>query len=383
MAIVLFDNQYRKKLYPFTATKAVADLRLGIFTIKERWEKLTNQKVFIQTENYLQGLYEKISENDLLWVDATVLPDENLLSALFNLEVDSALVNDDGLIAIRKISKCENLFQSFKKATSIHIKRLDFAWQLFQWNDEWLRKDFLNIIQNRVSQKISSTNFIQSPQNIFIEEGAVVEYAFINANDGPVYIGKNAVVSEGAMIRGPFALLENALVKMGAKIVGATTIGPACTVCGEIKNSILFGYSNKGHDGYLGDSVIGEWCNVGAGTSNSNVKNSAGTIKMWNAFDKNFYEVGNKAGVLVGDYSRFSINSSINTGSFVGVACSIFGNGLLPKVMNDFTWGTSDEYEFDKAIRDISNWKKIKHQQLNDVEIDILRYIFAAKFPLV
>jgi UDP-N-acetylglucosamine diphosphorylase/glucosamine-1-phosphate N-acetyltransferase len=254
---------------------------------------------------------------------------------------------------------------------------LEYSWQLFQWNDEWIRKDFAMMTKGRSSQKISSTNFIQSPENIFIEESASVEYAFINANDGPVYIGKNAVVSEGAMIRGSFVLSDNALVKMGAKIVGATTIGPYCTVSGEIKNSILFGYSNKGHDGYLGDSVIGEWCNLGAGTSNSNVKNSAGDVKVWNAFDEQYHVVGQKCGALIGDYSRFSINSSINTGSYVGVACSIFGNGLLPKVIKDFSFGVDGKYYFDKALRDINNWKKMKKQSLTKEQVDVLKYIFA------
>ena len=373
MAIILFDNSFRKKLYPFTLTRAVADIRIGICTIKERWERLTNQQVFVITENYLQGLYHAIDNGDHIWIDASVLPDDDIVDRVLSLESGDALADETGLIAGRNA----NTLSSFKNIIDTKVKRLEYSWQLFQWNDEWLRKDFATIAKGRRSKKISSTNFIQSPENIFIEEGASVEYAFINANDGPVYIGKNAVVSEGAMIRGSFALLDNALVKMGAKIVGATTIGPHCTVCGEIKNSILFGYSNKGHDGYLGDSVIGEWCNLGAGSSNSNVKNSGGAVKMWNAFDQQYHVVGQKCGALIGDYSRFSINSSINTGSYVGVASSVFGNGLLPKLINDFTFGTEGKYDFDKATRDINNWKKMKLRQLSNEEIEVLKYIFA------
>ena len=373
MAIILFDNSFRKKLYPFTLTRAVADIRIGICTIKERWERLTNQQVFVITENYLQGLYHAIDNGDHIWIDASVLPDDDIVDRVLSLESGDALADETGLIAGRNA----NTLSSFKNIIDTKVKRLEYSWQLFQWNDEWLRKDFATITKGRRSKKISSTNFIQSPENIFIEEGASVEYAFINANDGPVYIGKNAVVSEGAMIRGSFALLDNALVKMGAKIVGATTIGPHCTVCGEIKNSILFGYSNKGHDGYLGDSVIGEWCNLGAGLSNSNVKNSGGAVKMWNAFDQQYHVVGQKCGALIGDYSRFSINSSINTGSYVGVASSVFGNGLLPKLINDFTFGTEGKYDFDKATRDINNWKKMKLRQLSNEEIEVLKYIFA------
>ncbi len=373
MAIILFDNSFRKKLYPFTLTRAVADIRIGICTIKERWERLTNQQVFVITENYLQGLYHAIDNGDHIWIDASVLPDDDIVDRVLSLESGDALADETGLIAGRNA----NTLSSFKNIIDTKVKRLEYSWQLFQWNDEWLRKDFATIAKGRRSKKISSTNFIQSPENIFIEEGASVEYAFINANDGPVYIGKNAVVSEGAMIRGSFALLDNALVKMGAKIVGATTIGPHCTVCGEIKNSILFGYSNKGHDGYLGDSVIGEWCNLGAGSSNSNVKNSGGAVNMWNAFDQQYHVVGQKCGALIGDYSRFSINSSINTGSYVGVASSVFGNGLLPKLINDFTFGTEGKYDFDKATRDINNWKKMKLRQLSNEEIEVLKYIFA------
>ena len=373
MAIILFDNSFRKKLYPFTLTRAVADIRIGICTIKERWERLTNQQVFVITENYLQGLYHAIDNGDHIWIDASVLPDDDIVDRVLSLESGDALADETGLIAGRNA----NTLSSFKNIIDTKVKRLEYSWQLFQWNDEWLRKDFATITKGRRSKKISSTNFIQSPENIFIEEGASVEYAFINANDGPVYIGKNAVVSEGAMIRGSFALLDNALVKMGAKIVGATTIGPHCTVCGEIKNSILFGYSNKGHDGYLGDSVIGEWCNLGAGSSNSNVKNSGGAVNMWNAFDQQYHVVGQKCGALIGDYSRFSINSSINTGSYVGVASSVFGNGLLPKLINDFTFGTEGKYDFDKATRDINNWKKMKLRQLSNEEIEVLKYIFA------
>lgn len=372
MFIILFDNSFRKKLFPFTATRAVADIRMGIVTIKERWERLINQKVFIRTEDYLQGLYEPCNEKDIISIDATVLPDEDLIDQILSLDNDTALADETGLIAGKK----SNNLTAYKNIVDTRVTRLEYPWQLFQWNDEWLRKDFAMITKERTSQQISSTNFIQSPENIFIEEGASLEYTFINANDGPVYIGKNAVVSEGAMIRGSFALLDNGLVKMGAKIVGATTIGPHCTVSGEIKNSILFGYSNKGHDGYLGDSVIGEWCNLGAGTSNSNVKNSAGDVKVWNAFDEKFHTVGQKCGAFIGNYSRFSINSCINTGSFVGVACSAFGNGLLPKVINDFTFGTDKQYLFDKAIRDINNWKKMKHQKLSDEQVDVLKYIF-------
>ena len=377
MAIILFDNQFRKKLYPLTITKAVADLRIGIITIKERWEIKTNQAVFVSTEKYLQSLYPKFEEEDNIWIDASVLPNDELLDRILSLEIGDAIADEVGLIAGRNIKSNSTLLSSYENIfDGIVVRRIEYTWQMFQWNDEMIRSDFALLTHNKQSQRISQTNQIVYQNDIFIEEGATVEYGILNSSTGPIYIGKHAEVSEGSIIRGPFALGEHSLVKMGAKIYGATSIGPWCAVGGEIKNVIISGYSNKGHDGYLGDSVIGEWCNLGACTSNSNVKNSAADIKMWNAFDEKFYSVGIKCGVIMGDYSRTAINSSINTGSFIGAACSIFGNGLLPKIINNFTWGLNEKYDFDKAIRDINNWKKMKHQEISNAEIEVLKSIY-------
>jgi UDP-N-acetylglucosamine diphosphorylase/glucosamine-1-phosphate N-acetyltransferase len=205
-----------------------------------------------------------------------------------------------------------------------------------------------------------------------------VEHCFLNASAGPIYIGKNAEIMEGSMIRGPFALCEGSLVKMGSKIYGATTVGPYSIVGGEIKNSVIFGYSNKAHDGYLGDAVIAEWCNLGAGTSNSNLKNNASTVKVWNASENKYIPAGLKCGLLMGDYSRSSINTSFNTGTVVGVCCNVFGHGLTPTYIPSFTWGyeSSCRYSLDKALRDIQNWKKLKNQILTEEEIKKLNSIF-------
>ena len=193
-------------------------------------------------------------------------------------------------------------------------------------------------------------------ENIFVEAGATISYSILNASEGPIYIGKNAEIQEGSVIRGPFALCEGSRVKMGAKIYGATTIGPYCLADGEIKNSILMGYSNKAHDGYLGDSVIGVWCNLGAGTSNSNLKNTAGIVKVWSKEKNDYLDAGNKCGLLMGDYSRSAINTSFNTGTVAGISCNIFGNVFPFKFIEDFTWG-QEKYIFEKAISDINNWK--------------------------
>ena len=384
MSIVLYDNAQRKKLYPLNSCCAVATLRTGIFTIIERWQLLTNETVHIHTENYLSVLYETVPPGQHIWIDASVLADKDLIERILVLEEGEALADNNGLIAGRK-NFADNNFtasEAFEYFETIHeyndVKRLEYPWQIFQWNDERLRQDFEYIISNTQSQILPSGSQYINPENIFIEEGAEISCATINASTGPVYIGKNALIMEGAVIRGPLALCESAVVKMGAKIYGATTIGPYCMAGGEIKNAVMQGYSNKAHDGYLGDAVIGNWCNLGAGTTNSNVKNTGGTVKMWNAFAKDEMPIGIKCGVIIGDYSRTAINSSLNTGTVIGVCCNVFGEGLLPTYIPDFNWGAEGitKYKFEKVLQDINNWKNMKGQQLSAAQTQVLQHIF-------
>ncbi len=380
MPIILFDNAERKKLYPFTQTRAVADLLMGAFTQKQRWQILSGDEVFILTEKYLQCLYRKIPEGIYLFIDASVVATREIIEKIFSLNENIALADEKGLVAGKinfKGEMEENLLAKFETVYDTeNVKRLEYKFQIFQWNDESIRNDFSLITKNKISQKISSTNKIIFPENIFFEEGAVVEQTFLNASTGPIYIGKNATVMEGCFIRGPFVMCENSTLKMGAKLYGATTLGESCVGGGEIKNSVMQSFSNKAHDGYLGDSVIGSWCNLGAGTSNSNIKNTAENILLPDFFSNEKINVGNKCGVLMGEYTRVAINSSINTGSIFGVCCNIFGEGLLPKFIKNFTWGTKENYLFDKAMRDIDNWKKLKQQSINENEIAVLKYIF-------
>ncbi len=380
MAIILFDDAFRDRLYPFTQTRAVADLRMGIVSIRERWQLKSGQEVYVHTEKYLQSRYPDFIAGDHICVNASVMVDDDIFSRIMSLQLGESLVDKQGLIAGRTdvLFTDNNITTAFTKSTTVEAKRLQHSWQLFQWNDKMMREDFVLLTKNRKSQPISSTNKITHAENIFVEEGAIVEHSFLNASEGPVYIGKNVLLMEGSMIRGPFAACEGSVVKMGTRIYGATTLGPHCTAGGEIKNSIMMGYNNKGHDGYLGDSVIGEWCNLGAGTTNSNIKNTAGSVKVWDQYTKTFMEAGQKCGVLMGDYSKTAINSSINTGSVIGVCANVFGNGLLPKYIKDFSWGIEGTYEFDKALRDIENWKKLKHQKLSSIEIEVLKYLFGA-----
>ena len=362
--MVLFDNKYRKQLFPLTATRATASLRMGILTIKERWEKLTDEDVYIHTAPYLMPLYETIPAGEHIWVDSTVMITDELLALIKELQPNQAIADAHGLIAGRSAEAAatfdvNNTLQWFEEPILVSATRLEYPHQLFQMNETFIQFDCKLVTANRTSQPISATNNVINASNIFLEQGVSMEFCTLNASAGPIYIGTNATMMEGCLVRGSFVLGNNSLLKMGSKIYGATTFGPNCLGGGEIKNIVMQGNSNKAHDGYLGDSVIGEWCNFGAGTSNSNVKNTGGTVRQWN-------------------YSRVAINSRINTGSVIGVSCNVFGTGLLPKVIKDFSWGLKDKYIFEKAVADINNWKKMKHQHLSQEEIEVLRYIFGA-----
>jgi len=385
MVIVLFDTNARQNLYPFTQAKAVAELRYGIFSVKERWEAISGLRVYVQTEKYLSKKYEPVPEEEYLFIDASLKDEDTLRSQVLSLQAGEALFDDDRLIAGRcdtqiNVAEHAGLKKYFKKTINIEgqVQRLQLPWELCLWNDEQLRKDFLLLFARISAQKISESNKIIQPENILIEEGATVEHCIINASMGPVYIGKNATVMEGAMLRGPIAICEGAVVKMGAKIYGATTIGPYCSAGGEIKNSILQSFSNKSHDGYMGDSVVGSWCNLGAGTSNSNIKNTGNEISVWHDELQSNFIVGRKCGMLMGDYSRTAINTSINSGSVIGMCCNVYGEGLTPKNIEDFSWGINNasNYKFEKAIEHIGNWKALKGEKLSSEEISVLKYIF-------
>lgn len=383
MNIILFDTEARRSLFPLTLTRAVADIRMGILTIKERWEKITGATVFVLSDDYLQSLYETIPANDYVFVDARIIPSPEVMQKIINLPEAESISDENGLIAgkatINSLPSIEDVQSLFKNVSSISVvKRLLFPHQLFLWNEEMIKSDYKLLTKGRISDDHNDSVHVTKASQIFIEDGAQIDFSNLNASSGPIYVGKNTTIMEGCFIRGPFALCEGAILKMGSKIYGATTIGPYCTAGGEIKNSIMTGYSNKAHDGYLGDSVIGEWCNLGAGTSNSNLKNTAEEIKMWNYYENNFVPSGNKCGVIMGDHSRTAINTSINTGTVIGICCNVFGEGLTPKVIHNFSWGANGQkrYEFDKAVKEISDWKKMKNKTISEPETKILKHIF-------
>ncbi|MDQ6755858.1 MAG: glucose-1-phosphate thymidylyltransferase [Bacteroidota bacterium] len=346
MKVILDDISCKDDLYPFTATRSVVDIRIGIVTIRDKW-KLLNHEIAVLSE-----LKEnEINPKEVKHIPANIIPSQKM--------ADELLQNSD--------------FNN----SEITERTLRYPWQIFQ-NNEWaITEDFELITQQKTPQKISSTNNIIG-NNIFIEEGAIVEYCILNASSGAIYIGKDAEVMEGSIIRGPAAICEGSKIKMGTKVYGATTIGPYCIAGGEIKNSLLLGYSNKSHDGYLGDSVIGEWCNLGAGTSNSNIKNTAGGVTVWNPQKQKYISVGTKCGLLMGDYSRSAINTSFNTGTVVGVACNIFYDGFPPRYIESFSWGDKN-YELEKALQHIDNWKKLKQSSITENEKNILSEIYHQK----
>ncbi|MBI3717741.1 MAG: glucose-1-phosphate thymidylyltransferase [Sphingobacteriales bacterium] len=384
MNLVLFDTSQRKLLYPFTLTRPVADIRVGIFTIREFWERYFQLTSFTITEQYLQEKFPNTTTNTVILVNSSLLPNEEFFSLLIELKDDEAIVDGENVLAA-KTSSYNNWqvddIQLEKFSTHKRVGSADYLlypWQIFQLNDAAIKYDYDVITMGRTSASVSSTNQLINPDKIFAEEGAKLQHAILNAEKGPIYIGKNCEIMEGSIIRGPFAMLDGSVVKMGTKIYGATVLGPKCVAGGEIKNSIMVGYSNKAHDGYLGDSVIGEWCNIGAGTSNSNLKNTADTVKVWSHEEGKFVPAGNKCGLMMGDYSRCAINTSFNTGTVTGVSCNMFGAGLSPKYIPDFSWGFTNDnkYDFSKACDAINNWKKLKNQFLTEAEKNILKHIF-------
>jgi UDP-N-acetylglucosamine diphosphorylase / glucose-1-phosphate thymidylyltransferase / UDP-N-acetylgalactosamine diphosphorylase / glucosamine-1-phosphate N-acetyltransferase / galactosamine-1-phosphate N-acetyltransferase len=389
MKKIIFTEEFcqPENLFPFTLTRQIQDIRVGILTIREKWERWLGIESYDKKEGDYKDLDRaidigEIGEDDIVYlIHGNILPSSRLVRHIKKLksgEFISVPGKESIIYCISRKDVLEPNKIKVKKAIEFEgeLKEIKFPWDITQTNGWAIREDFDLLTQKRKSQKISSTNKLTNASNIFIEKGAVIEHCFLNAADGPIYIGKNAVVMEGSMLRGPIAIGENAVIKMGSKIYGATTIGPNCTAGGEIKNSVFFANSNKAHDGYVGDSVIGEWCNMGAGTSNSNIKNNASSVMVWTK--NGAVDVGLKCGVLMGDYSRTAINTSINTGTIIASCCNVFGNGLTPKYIPSFSWGSEgvERYRFEKALADVENWKQLKGQTLTQNEKTILKHIF-------
>ncbi len=340
---ILFDTPARDLLYPFTYTRPVAACRVGILTIQEKWEQwfgTTNVSHF--TMSYLQEKYPlRLGKSQVVHVliSGHILPDEALVATINALKPGQELYKNNHLMVKVVPGTDLTLPAEDRKNYTGPVTTIDMPWHLFAYNDKAIRDDFALLTRGRSSAPIPASNQVTAPENIFLEPGAVVEHCVLNASTGPIYIGKDAQVMEGCLIRGPLAMGEGAVLKMGTKVYGATSLGPGCTGGGEIKNVLMFGYSNKGHDGYLGDAVLGEWCNLGANTSCSNVKNNAGEVKIWIEARKEAWPAGRKCGAFIGDYSRCGINTMLNTGTVIGVSCNVFGGDFPPKFLPSFSWG--------------------------------------------
>jgi UDP-N-acetylglucosamine diphosphorylase/glucosamine-1-phosphate N-acetyltransferase len=379
---VLFDDLVWEDLLPLTYTRPVPELRIGITTIYEKWQQYSSNLSF-KTQEYLQAKYPLKLSSDNIFINAALIPTASLISAIFDLKSNQFIIKDDFLIAFRSAAYDPEfiVLEGERINFTPEIITIENTWDIFEKNDEIIRLDFEALTKGRESQKITATNHIAGKENIFIESGAKIEFATINATEGPVYIGSNAEIMEGALIRGPLALCNNSTIKMGAKIYGATTIGPWCKVGGEIQNSVFTGYSNKGHDGYLGNAVLGEWCNIGADSNNSNLKNNYAEIKLWSYRHEKFIETGLQfCGLIMGDHSKCGINTMFNTGTVVGVSANIFGSGFPRNFIPSFTWGGAagfTVYAFKKAVETAEIVLGRRKLKLSAIDLKILEHIFS------
>lgn len=383
MNIILFDDPViRESLLPFTFTRPVAAIRVGILTIQEKWEKWLGLNSSFVTEDYLSKKYTLHKSDNNLWINGGLCPDQGLLRAIDTLKEGQGLVKNDYLILAKSNShEIEALEDLELKEYDGEITIIDAPWRIFKKNAEQIRADFSLITANRKSVEINDPHTIfYGKENIFIEEGASIKAAIINAENGPVYIGKNAQVHEGAIIKGSFALCEGSHVNMGAKIKGDSTIGPYSKVGGEVSNSVIFGYSNKGHDGFIGNSVIGEWCNLGADTNTSNLKNDYGNVKIWNFESGSFEDTGETfCGLIMGDHSKCGINTMFNTGTVVGVSANIFGAGFPRNFIPSFSWGGATgfvTYKMRKMIQVAERVMSRRNMDLSDDDKEIFEKIF-------
>ena len=382
MNYILFDGPSRNALLPFTFTRPVADIRIGILTIREKWEKYLGSTTTTLTEEYLSEKFPMVELEENVMINASYLPNPVLVELISNLERNQAVFKGDEVIAFYTQESQEEVdFDTYEiiEFDGDYLK-LEHTWDIFAKNDAAIREDFELLTEDRISQPIPKSVNVISLSSIFIEEGAKLEFVTLNASTGPIYIGKNSEIMEGSVIRGPFALCEEAQVKLATKVYGATTVGPHCRIGGEVNNSVLFGYSNKGHDGFLGNSVLGEWCNIGADSNNSNLKINFEEVKLWSYETENFAKTGLQfCGLMMGDHSKCGINTMFNTGTVVGVSANIFGSGFPRNFVPSFSWGgasgfvtylTKKAFEVAKIVMDR------RHVEFTEQDKAILEHVF-------
>ncbi|ALJ06402.1 glucose-1-phosphate thymidylyltransferase [Pseudalgibacter alginicilyticus] len=382
MNYILFDGASRNNLLPFTFTRPVADIRVGILTIREKWETYLDSTITTVTEDYLSDKYPMVELEENVMINASYLPNFELAEMIKDLKENQAIFKDEDVIAFFSKETQEDI--NFDEYEALEFDddliKIEHTWDIFSKNAEAIQEDFNLITKGRPSQPIPTSNNIIAPENIFIEEGAKLEFVTLNASNGPIYIGENAEIMEGVLVRGPLALSNNALIKMGAKIYGPTTIGPNSKVGGEINNSVIFANSNKGHDGYLGNSVLGEWCNLGADTNNSNLKNNYAEVRLWDYQTERFANTGLQfCGLMMGDHSKCGINTMFNTGTVVGVSANIFGSGFPRNFVPSFSWGGSSgftTYLTKKAFEVVEVVMSRKKIEFSNQDKAILEHVF-------
>ena len=375
MNVILFDVD-PANYYPLSYTRPISNFRIGILTIKEKWQQYY-KNVSVETQSFLKHKYIISIQTDNLWINSKVLPSEELLIEIKNLRKGELLEKNGDIIAFRnKLFDVKKLNYIESNANFITIENIC---DIFIYNDIEIKNDFKILTKNRKSAIVDSNNTIIG-DNIFIENGANISCSILNSDQGPIYIGKNSQVMEGSIIKGPFAMLDNSVLKMGAKIYGATTLGPFCKIGGEVNNSVLFGYSSKAHDGFLGNSVIGEWCNLGAGTNISNLKNNYDEVRLWNYKLESFQNTNLQfCGLVMGDHSKSSINTMFNTGTVVGVNSNIYGSGFPRNFVPSFSWGGANGFkvfDLDKAFLVAEKVYLRRNIKFSTLDREILHEVF-------
>ena len=382
MNYILFDSDVRNSLLPFTYTRPVADIRIGVLTIREKWEKFLGFTTTTITEEYLENKYPMVELDKNILINASFLPSKNLVKQVSNLSNNQAIFKDEQVIAFFTSDTQEHVdFDSYEQLEfKEEVLQIKNTWDIFSLNDKAIQADFDLLTEGRTSQSIPSGVHAIQEENIFIEQGATVSYSSLNASKGPIYIGKDSEIMEGSLVRGPFALGENSILKMGTKVYGATTVGPFCKVGGEVNNSVLFGYSSKGHEGFLGNSVLGEWCNIGADSNTSNLKNNYAEVKLWNYQEERFTNTGLQfCGLMMGDHSKCGINTMFNTGTVIGVSANIFGSGFPRNFVPSFSWGGAagfTTYQIKKVFEVAKVVMERRGIELTETDKKILLHVF-------
>lgn len=398
MHFQFFDDSQINHLFPLTLTRPSADLRVGILTIAEKWLhdfSIQDSNSFgFQTRDYLSKKFLSIhakstSPEIITYINGKVVPNEALNHQVRNLSTNQKLVKEGVLIAFRSqllnftefntlLEKDFSQFDSVEFESNITVISRPF--HIFKLNAQEIQADFERLTEGKTSQPLSPTNTKLGKYPVFLEEGAQVECSILNALDGPIYLGKNSEIMEGSVVRGPLALCEGSKLKLSTKVYGATTLGPYSNVGGEVNNIVIQGYSNKGHDGFLGNAVLGEWCNIGADSNCSNLKNTYDEVKVWNYATRRFDKSGMQfCGLIMGDHSKCGINTMFNTGTVVGVACNLFGAGFPRQFVPDFSWGGASGFVTHKltAVDKTASLVLVRRgKEYNEMEQEIMHYLY-------